>query len=110
MTGSGRSGSWRFQQNRRLVLAASDTCALCGHHGARTVDHVISKPDWPRLPGGKLAPGFDDLVNLQPAHGSMGSNATRREPDNRCGICGKLCNQAKGAGHRPPSVRSRVWL
>ena len=100
MTGSGRSGTWEFLRNRRLVLAASDLCGLCGHRGARTVDHIIPEPLWPRDLAGKMLPGFDGVRNLQPAHGSMGSNRTRREVDNRCPVCHRLCNQSKGAGQR----------
>lgn len=108
MTRSGRSGTSEFQRNRPLVLAASDRCGLCGHHGARTVDHIIPKPLWPRLPGGDLVPGFDSLPNLQPAHGSMGSDRTRRFEHNRCRTCGKLCNQSKGGGERRV-ITSRDW-
>jgi hypothetical protein len=112
MTGSGRSGTTEFQRNRLLVLAASDVCGLCGHRGARTADHVIPKPLWPRLPDGRLSPGFDSLANLQPAHGSMGSDRTRKAMHNRCFECdprrGRLCNQSKGSGERPVRT-SRDW-
>lgn len=111
---SGRSGTPEFQRNRPIVLAASDVCGLCGHRGARTVDHIIPKPRWPRDLYGKLLPGFDGLGNLQPAHGGMGSNATRKAPDNRCYECdpvrGRLCNQSKGAGHIRVRRTSRQWL
>src|SRR5262245_57006563 len=30
-----------YQANRARVLAASDVCWLCGHAGARQVDHVV---------------------------------------------------------------------
>lgn len=95
MSGSGRSGTSEFQHNRLLVLAASDRCGICGHRGSRTVDHIIPLPRWPRR-NGHLVPGFDGVRNLQPAHGSMGSNATRKEPHNRCPVCNRLCNQTKG--------------
>lgn len=108
MTGSGRSGTYQFQQNRRLVLAASDRCGICGHHGARTVDHIVPEPAWPRDAAGHLAPGFDGVRNLQPAHGSMGSNRTRKAPDNRCPVCDRLCNQSKGGGQTRPRT-SRDW-
>jgi ribosomal protein L37E len=98
VTGSGRSGTWEFQRNRRLILAVSDVCAICGHPGARTVDHIVAKPAWPRDQAGRMVPGFDGLRNLQPAHGSMGSNATRKTAHNRCRTCGRLCNQSKGDG------------
>lgn len=107
---SGRSGTWRFQKNRPIVLATSDRCGLCGHHGARTVDHIIAKPDWPRDLTGKMWPGFDDLRNLQPAHGTMGSNATRKQPDNPCPVCGRLCNQRKGSGQRRRVRGTQAWL
>jgi hypothetical protein len=108
MTGSGRDLTPEFRRNRRLVLAVSDRCGLCGHRGARTVDHIVPKPLWPRLADGRLAPGFDALPNLQPAHGSMGSDRTRREGHNRCATCGKLCNQSKGGGERRVRT-SRNW-
>lgn len=114
---SGRSGTHEFQQNRQSVLLRDGgICALCGHPDARTVDHIVSAPDWPRDLEGKMVPGFDGMANLQAAHGSMGSNATRKEPDNRCWRCdhvkGRLCNQSKGDGRRAPriSTNSRRWL
>jgi len=107
---SGRSGTPEFQRNRPLVLRASDICGLCGHGGARTVDHIIPKPRWPRDLYGNLLPGFDGLHNLQPAHGTTGSDATRVGRHNRCPTCGKLCNQSKGALRTSVRVRSRNWL
>jgi hypothetical protein len=98
VTGSGRSGTSEFQRNRLIVLAASDRCGLCGHRGAKTVDHIIPKPQWPVDARGRPLPGFDGVRNLQPAHGSMGSDRTRKQGHNRCPVCKRLCNQAKGAG------------
>jgi len=108
MTGSGRSGTREFQQNRVLILAASDLCGLCGHRGALTVDHIIPKPRWPVDDAGRMLPGFDGVQNLQPAHGSMGSDRTRRTGHNRCPTCHRLCNQSKGAGERRVGT-SRDW-
>jgi hypothetical protein len=89
-------------------LAATDLCGICHHYGSRTADHIVSDRDWPRLAGGKRAPGFDDLINLQPAHGTMGSGVNRVH--NPCPVCGRLCNQSKGARTPPPRrPQSRNW-
>lgn len=111
MSGPGRGGTGNafYRRMRATLLATSDICALCGHGGARTADHRISDPQWPRDPlTGKRLPGFDALPNLQPAHGSMGPN----QPPNYCPTCGLLCNQAKGDGRRRRMARpqSRKWL
>jgi hypothetical protein len=108
MTGSGRSGTTEFQRNRLLILASSDVCGLCGHRGARTADHVIPKPLWPKDAAGRMLPGFDGVRNLQPAHGSMGSDRTRKAQHNRCPTCGELCNQSKGA-QRTRVRTTRNW-
>jgi hypothetical protein len=105
---SGRSGTgaYTYRRNRGILLAGSDLCALCGHYGARTADHKITAKDWPKNPlTGRPLPGFDDLTNLQPAHGTMGG----RQPDNPCPVCGLLCNQRRGArsGARPAT---RDWF
>jgi hypothetical protein len=103
---SGRSGTgaWRYRHNRAAMLAASDVCWLCGHGGARTADHIITAKDWP--PG---VPGFDDVTNLAPAHGTSGSGRDRIH--NRCPEpnCQKLCNQSRGARWTPGSLRSVDW-
>jgi hypothetical protein len=94
--GSGRSGVHKFQKNRLIVLDRSDVCGLCGHAGALTVDHVVSKPYWPT--SGPMADKFDDLTNLQPAHGTLGSSGRI----NYCPECVSptghrvACNQTKG--------------
>jgi hypothetical protein len=104
---SGRSGTgaYTYRRNRSILLATTNRCALCGHGGAQTADHIIDDRRWPRDRYGKRVPGFDDLSNLQPAHGTMGG----RQPDNPCPVCGLLCNQVKGArpARRP---QTRVWL
>jgi 5-methylcytosine-specific restriction endonuclease McrA len=106
VSGSGRSGTkdQTYRRNRAALLAQNTRCGLCGHEGAQTADHIISDPQWPRDLYGKRAPGFDDLANLQPSHGTMGG----RQPDNPCPTCGKLCNQSKGArvARRP---QTRDW-
>ncbi len=112
MTGSGRSGTGAsaYRRNRAILLASNDVCAICGHPGSLTADHVISDPLWPRGPDGKRIPGFDALGNLQPAHGTMGSG--RATVHNRCPTCGRLCNQSKGDGRarRPSRPSTRRWL
>jgi hypothetical protein len=110
-SGRGGTGNASYRRNRALLLAANETCALCGHGGARTADHIIPDRAWPRGPDGKRLPGFDDLGNLQPAHGTSG--AGRAVLHNRCPTCGKLCNQSKGDGRahrRPVRPQTRRWL
>lgn len=109
-SGRGGTGAYTYRRNRAILLATTDLCALCKHPGARTADHIISDPAWPRGADGKRLPGFDDLGNLQPAHGTSG--AGRATIHNRCEICKKLCNQAKGDGRnrKPQRVQSRQWL
>jgi hypothetical protein len=108
--GRGGTGNRRYRRNREVLLAHSDVCAICGHPGSRTADHIISDPLWPRDPmTGKRLPGFDELGNLQPAHGTMGPY----QPANPCPTCHRLCNQSKGDGRRSRrEVRpqSRQWL
>jgi 5-methylcytosine-specific restriction endonuclease McrA len=103
---SGRSGNWRFEQNRPIVLAWSRICGICGHDGAMTVDHIVPVRRWPRGFDGKLLPGVHDLPNLQPAHGSLGNSGEV----NYCPTCGMACNQSKN-GKRPPArPQSRDWF
>lgn len=103
MTGSGRTGTgdWVYRKNRAQILAASDLCWICGHHGARTCDHIIPPKLWP--PG---VPGVHGLGNLAPAHGTMG--AGKAKVHNPCPTCGRMCNQSKGdrVASRP---QSRNW-
>jgi 5-methylcytosine-specific restriction endonuclease McrA len=106
-SGRGGTGNRRYRRNRALMLATNDTCALCGHGGAQTADHIIPAKFWPKGPDGKPLPGLNDPGNLQPAHGSMGSGTDRVV--NRCTVCGKLCNQSKGAGRRPQRQGTRDW-
>jgi hypothetical protein len=102
------TGGAVYRRNRALLLSASDRCGICGHPGARTADHIIPPHLWPRDETGKMIPGFDDLANLRPAHGSMGSGRTRVH--NRCTVCGRLCNQSRGKGPGPRRPQSRVWF
>lgn len=104
-SGRAGTGSRPYRRNRAILLASNDICALCGHGGATTADHIISKKRWLAMYGTMV--GFDELTNLQPAHGTMGNTAI-----NRCPICGKLCNQSKG--DRPQVINietphSREW-
>lgn len=106
MTGSGRSGTGnrRYRTNVQIMLAANDTCGICGHPGAQTGDHIVPAKLWPRGADGKHLPGLDDLANLRPAHGTMG--AGRGRAHNRCTTCHRLCNQSRGAGRaRRPATR-----
>lgn len=99
--------SWRYRQARLEVLAESDICGLCGHGGAKTIDHIVTLANWPKDPAGRLLPGHDAKENLQPAHGTMGAGRTRIH--NPCPVCGKLCNQVRGGDTLPPSPHSRRW-
>lgn len=93
--GSGRSGTGnaRYRRNRLAILVASDVCGICGHGGSATVDHIVSAKRWPKGENGKPLPSFDDIENMQPAHGTMGATGMT----NPCPTCGRLCNQAKGS-------------
>lgn len=71
-----------YRKARAAVLELSDVCHLCGHPGARQVDHLI-----PLSLGGDMS----DPHNLAPAHGGG-----RPDVDNPCPICGKRCNQKRG--------------
>lgn len=108
----GRRLSPEYVRNRRILLAQVDTglrtdhCGLCNHPGARTCDHIVSDHHWPRDAAGRLLPGLDALANLQLAHGTQGMI------NNRCTVCGKLCNQSKGRGRAPaaaPRPQTRDW-
>ncbi len=104
---SGRSGTGgsRYRRNRAILLARNRTCWLCGHDGASTADHVISAKLWPRDFAGRKLPGFDELPNLAPAHGTMGNTGLV----NRCATCGRACNQVRGARVATSRPQSRVW-
>lgn len=93
---AGRKGRpWR--RVRQQVLAEhAGICGLCGHGGARYVDHRIPIGKW-RAMGGDP----NDPANLQPAHGAL----------NKCAECGgKACNESKGdRPYRPKVAGSRDW-
>jgi len=105
---SGRSGTGNkvYRKNRALLLAQNTVCGICRHPGSQTADHIVDAKHWPKDATGKRLPGFDELPNLQPAHGTMGpGRGTRHNP---CPVCGRLCNQSKGArvARRP---QTRDW-
>lgn len=104
---SGRSGTGgaRYRRNRAILLATHPPCALCSHRNAQTADHIIPDKLWPRDASGRKLPGFDELSNLQPAHGSMGNTGAV----NRCPVCRLACNQVRGARMVTPRVQSRRW-
>lgn len=85
----GRTGTaWR--RIRERVLTESQTCWICGHGAADTVDHVI-----PLSKGGAPL----DPANLRPAHGVNG-----------CPVCRRKCNSSKGANLTAPAPKaSRAW-
>ena len=87
MTPLRRPEGRRWRAYRALVLASKgDTCHLCGHGGARQLDHVISFLERPDL-------GWD-YANLEPCHGTR----------NRCPVCHRCCNQARVAGPKRPQA------
>lgn len=94
--------SSRYKRNRAIRLAQpdGDLCHLCGHRGARTIDHIVDVVAWWTMYG--TYDGVNDIDNLAPAHGTEG------RVNNRCPVCLKMCNQSKGRTP-PPGVRSRVW-
>jgi hypothetical protein len=92
----GRSG-YRWRKARAtLMREAPDLCHICGHSGgANEADHEPSLKELERL-------GLDpcDLRFLRRAHGTHAP----------CPVCGRLCNQSKGAGQLPSAPRqSRAW-
>lgn len=107
---SGRSGTGNalYRRNRALMLSQDDICRICGHWGSATANHIISAKHWPKDANGKPLPGMDDLSNLEPAHGTMGSGMDRVH--NPCPVCGRLCNQSLGAGRRAGRPQTRQWL
>lgn len=70
----------RYNLWKRLVLQTyGDICWICGHGGARQVDHVESMTEHPEL--------IYVVANGRPAHGG---------PGNTCPVCKLNCNQIKG--------------
>lgn len=81
-----RAAGHRWEAFARLVFAThGDVCWVCGHGGARQVDHVESVTEHPEL--------IFALSNCRPAHGA---------PGNACPVCSKAagiainCNGIKG--------------
>lgn len=84
----------RWEVFTQLVFATyGDTCLpgyLCGHGGARTVDHIQPITENPAA--------VFDLANCRPAHGST------RGRGNACPVCSEAagkpvnCNSIKGWG------------
>jgi hypothetical protein len=97
--GPGRDGRpWR--RAAKAARAASDLCWLCGHHGARQVDH---DPPLVELKQQGLDPNDPRFHKI--AHG--GGNA---QTDNPCPTCHRRCNQVKGVKRTLPKPRgSRAW-
>lgn len=97
----GRTGRpWR--RAAQAARDATDICWICGHAGARTVDH---EPPLSVLEAHGLDPR--DPQYLRIAHGSGG-----RQAPNPCPTCRRYCNQLKGtrSGFTLPTVTpSRNW-
>lgn len=95
----GRRGRRWNDAKRACFELYGDQCWVCGHYGAREVDHVI-----PVSQGG--APY--DIQNLRPAHGS---NSPCMLCKSRRGTRGRSCNQErnKRAGRlKAMSARVRI--
>jgi len=104
--GDPRNGH-RYRVAVATCIANSDLCGLCGHHGARTADHIIPVDEWLRRYG--TYDGVNDQTNLQPAHGTKGPI---NNPCHQCRAAGRngMCNQSKGARLIVVvSPRSRDW-
>lgn len=68
----------RWEKFKRLVFATyGDVCVVCGHGGARDVDHVIPLTENPSL--------VFSLQNCRPIHGTK----------SRCPVCFEACNSVK---------------
>lgn len=83
-----------FRRIRARVLSESDTCIVCGHGGADTGGHLISRKDAPEL--------AEDADNLAPIHGVDG-----------CPTCARRCNNEMGSGTLAEVVQlntSRDWF
>ncbi len=80
--------SRKWQELRRTILAANNTCWLCGRNNppADTIDHVIPLKDG----------GTNDPANLKPAHG-------KKIPELGC-----PGNYGRGSS-RPATASSREW-
>jgi 5-methylcytosine-specific restriction endonuclease McrA len=92
---TGRKGRpWR--RIKAQVLAEHGyVCHICGHGNARYTDHKIPIGEW-KARGGHP----EDPANLRPAHGAL----------NRCGVCGRCCNESKGdRPYQAITSASRDW-
>jgi hypothetical protein len=79
MPGRPRAAGSRWETFARSVIAFyGDVCHLCGHGGARGVDHLIPQTDRPDL--------VYVMSNCRPVHGTY----------NRCPVCRQHCNQVRG--------------
>ena len=95
--------TYEYQQASIDILANSDLCHLCHHHGAKTIDHLVSVTQWLATHGN--LDGVNHPTNLAPAHGTRGP----RRPANPCPTCGQLCNQQRGDRSLTPQPRSQDW-
>lgn len=73
MTKSDPRGHRKWKKLRAEILAASDTCWLCGLPGSNSVDHVLPVSKYPEL--------ALDIANLRPAHLSCNSARGARAPE-----------------------------
>lgn len=89
MTERKRTNTRAERTRNARILAASDTCHLCGHPDADAVDHV---EPWVACVARGVDPDRPD--NLKPAHHNT-----------RCPTCGHRCNREKGDRPYAPVVR-----
>lgn len=94
--GDPRNGH-RYRTAVAELRARTDLCWICGHRGARTLDHLITVKMWGAM--FDTYDGINDPENTDIAHGT----------GNECPECGRRCNQERGDGTRDPQPRSRDW-
>lgn len=87
------AGRYASRMSKLVFATYGDTCWLCGHPGADTVDHVL-----PRHHG-----GTHDLANLRPAHG-------RKRPALGCpGNYGRPCPLCRPRTAKPQATSAPGW-
>jgi hypothetical protein len=88
-----------YRRYREQVKATGPTCTICGHPGARSVDHWRSPARYPTI-AVQLAL---DPANWRPSHGIEGCYLCppNNSRDRRRRGQPRRCNQEKGARDTP---------